>query len=101
MTKDDFQRLQENLHLPPHTPLSHQIELLKSDVLKLVAEVMRLKNDLHSANQAQVALFQELQAGADESYASGASAMRQNVLEVCCESCTAAVIRITNERPLQ
>jgi hypothetical protein len=101
MTKEDFERLEQNLNLPKHTPLSHQIELLKGDALKLIAEVMRLRNDLHAANRAQVALVQELQASADESYAAGANAMRQSVIEACCPACSEAVIQLTNERPLQ
>ena len=101
MTKEDYARMQANLQLPPHTPLSTQVELLKSDMTRLLGEIIRLKNDLHAANQAQVALFQELQSTADASYQSGASAMRQNILEACCADCAAAVIQLSNERPLQ
>ena len=101
MTKDQYARMQANLHLPPNTPLSTQIHLLKTDVSNLLAEVLRLKESLRTANEAQVALFQELQATADASYQAGASAMRQSVLDACCPNCTSAVIQISNERPLQ
>lgn len=98
MTKQDFERLQQNLNLPPHTPLKTQIDLLKDDVLKLVSEVMRLKNHLAAVNEAQVALINELQSAATESYSAGASQMRQSVLEACCPICTKAVIQLSNER---
>jgi hypothetical protein len=101
MTKEDYARMQQNLQLPPHTPLSTQIELLKTDMTRLLGEIMRLKNDLHAANQAQVGLLEELQATADASYQAGASAMRQAILDACCVNCTAAVIQLSNERPLQ
>lgn len=101
MTKEDYARMQANLQLPPNTPLSTQIHLLKTDASKLLAEVLRLKQDLRSANEAQVSLLQELQATADASYQAGASAMRQSILDACCPDCTAAVIQLSNERPLQ
>lgn len=101
MKTADWQRLQENIQLPPHTPLSTQIELLKEDVLKLVAEVMRLKNRLSAASEAENALLADLQATADASHRAGADAMRQRALEVCCLACSQEILHLTNERPRQ
>lgn len=98
MTKDEIARLKSNLQHLPHTPLPEQVELLKSDVSRLLAELTRLKTHLAALNEAQVALLQELQATANESYRAGSSAMRQSVLDACCPECTKAVISLTNER---
>lgn len=101
MTKEDFTRLQQNLHLPPHTPLKTQIDLLRDDILKLVAETMRLRNELHAANQERVALFAEMQATADRAHADGANALRAAALEVSCPACEDAIIKLTAERTYQ
>ena len=101
MDTSDWQRLQQNLQLPPHTPLKTQIDLLRDDVLKLVAEVMRLKNRLQSAEAEEEAAQAELQTLASESHAAGAEAMRQRVLEVACTECAQDIVALSAERPVQ
>lgn len=101
MTNDDFQRLQQNLNLPPHTPLKTQIDLLRDDALKLIAEIIRLRNALHAERQQQAALTASLQETADRSHADGANAVRQAALEVCCPLCAVAITRLTAERTFQ
>ena len=101
MTNDDFKSLKQHLLLPPHTPLSTQIELLKSDMTRLLGEVMRLRSALHEANQAQVALLAEMQREIDLSHASGANALRAAALEVTCTECSEELLRLTAERTFQ
>jgi hypothetical protein len=101
MSNDDFLRLQRNLNMPPHTPLKTQIELLKSDMTRLLGEILTLRNDLHAANQAQVALFNEMSETADRSHAEGANALREAALEVCCPDCSIALKQLTAERIFQ
>lgn len=101
MTKEDFTRLQQNLHLPPHTPLKTQIDLLRDDILKLIAETMRLRNELHAANQERVVLFEQMQQSVDRAHADGANALRAAALEVACPACTEAIIQLTAERTFQ
>lgn len=101
MTPDDFLRLQQNLNLPPHTPLKTQIDLLREDVLKLIAEIMRLKNALRDERQDRNAQINALQETAEKAHADGANALREAALEVCCPACTIALKQLTAERTFQ
>jgi hypothetical protein len=101
MTNDDFKKIQANTLPPPHTPLSTQINLLKTDVSRLLNEVLRLKNDLRVANQEQVGLLAEMQQSVDQAHEAGANALRQGALEVCCPTCVEAIIQLTAERTFQ
>lgn len=94
MTKEDWERLHANLALPVHTPLKTQVDLLKDDVLKLVTEVMHLRNRLASEVRPGAATQRQLA----ESHAAGAEAMRQATLEVACPDCTAGIIRLSSRR---
>jgi hypothetical protein len=86
MTQEDWKRLEQHLTaLPQHTPLKMQIDLLRDDVLKLVAEVMRLRNEAHAAKQPLER----------DAHAAGGEAMRQACLEVACIECTANIIRLS------
>lgn len=101
MSNDDLLRLQQNLNLPPHTPLKTQIDLLKTDMTNLLGEIMRLRNALHAERQAQSLLVASLQETADRAHADGANAVRQAALEVCCPLCAVAITQLTAERTFQ
>lgn len=90
MTQEDWKRLQDNL-TAPQGPLKMQIDLLRDDVLKLVAEVMRLRNEAHAAKQ-------EIESAA---HAAGAETMRQACLDVACINCTASIIRLSARPAIQ
>lgn len=100
MTEQDWKQLQAHLTLPPHTPPKTQVDLLKDDVLKLVDEVMRLRNALSLVERGGSDPFGQQQR-LDESHATGGEAMRQACLEVACMQCYPAIIRLSARRTHQ
>lgn len=99
MTEQDWKLLQAHLALPQSTPLKAQNDLLRDDVLKLVTEVMRLRNErsLHASGWQD---GQSRQQAESDAHAAGAENMRQACLEVACVQCTAAIIRLAARAPI-
>lgn len=101
MSRDEIDDLRRRLLDESTMPLSTQIQLLKSDVTKLVSEIARLKGELSDSLMHQLSLFDEMQATADSAHADGARQMQQAALEICCPACTPLIQALPLDRQLQ
>lgn len=101
MRDEEMDDLGARLLSESYLPLPAQIEMLKTDVAKLVSAIGRLKLELADALTAQIALFNEMQATADGAHADGSKQMKQSAIEVCCPVCEPRVRALPLDRLLQ